>query len=341
MLNAVLGAPLLVAIALRVPTSRDPNPGPVDPLGVLLSVLGLGALVFGVIEGPERGWDSPLVLSTLVAGCVLLVGFVLWELRTKHPLLDPRLFRSPAFAAGSFAITLQFFAIFAFQFVSLQYLQQVSGYSALRAGLALLPIGIILGVLAPRAPQAAARFGLRAVVAVGSGLLAAGLLILAQLQVDSSYWHFLIGILVLGAGMALGAAPATEAILNGLPSSQQGLASAVNDTTRELGGALGIAVLGSLLNLGYRGAIDDRLADDGLREAARPSLQVAAQTAEGLGADGGGVLDAAQAAFVDGLQIAFYSGAGAVLIGTLVFLRLAPRRAPRQAPAPATNASAG
>jgi hypothetical protein len=184
---------------------------------------------------------------------------------------------------------------------------------------------------------------MRAVVGTGSALLAAGLLILAQLQVDTSYWHFVLGILVLGAGMALGAAPATEAILNGLPSSQQGLASAVNDTTRELGGALGIAVLGSLLNLGYRGTIDDRLADDGLREAARPSLQAAAQTAQGLGADGGRVLDVAQAAFVDGLHIAFYSGAGAVLLGTLVFLWLAPQRAPRQAtdlaPALAANTS--
>lgn len=336
-LNAVLGAPLLVAIARRVPTSRDPNPGPVDPVGVLLSVLGLGALVFGVVEGPERGWDSPLVLGALVVSCVSLVGFVLWELRTENPLLDPRLFRSPAFAAGSFAITMQFFAIFAFQFVSLQYLQQVLGYSALSAGLALLPIGIVLGVLAPRAPQLAARFGMRAVVAIGSVLMAAGLLILAQLQVDSGFGLFLAGIVVLGIGMALAAAPATEAILGGLPASQQGLASAVNDTTRELGGSLGIAILGSLLNLGYRGTIDDGLAEEQVREAARPSLEAAAQTAQDLGARGEGVLDVAQAAFVNGLHIAFYSGAGAVLLGTLLFLRLAPRRAPRRAVAPAID----
>src|SRR3712207_6941731 len=102
-LNAALGAPLVIAISRRVPTSRDPDPGPVDPVGVLLSVLGLGALVFGVVEGPERGWDSSLVVSALVASSVLLVGFVLWELRTQNPLLDPRLFRSPSFAAGSFA----------------------------------------------------------------------------------------------------------------------------------------------------------------------------------------------------------------------------------------------
>ncbi|HEX8102630.1 MAG TPA: DHA2 family efflux MFS transporter permease subunit [Solirubrobacteraceae bacterium] len=328
-LNAALGAPLLVAIARRVPTSRDPNPGPVDPVGVLLSVLGLGAIVFGVVEGPERGWDSPLVLGVLVGGFVALVGFVLWELRTAHPLLDPRLFRSPSFAAGSFAITMQFFAIFAFQFVSLQYLQQVLGYSALRAGLALLPIGVILGVVAPRAPQLAARFGMRAVVATGSGLLAAGLLILAQSQVDSGYGLYLAGILVLGAGMALSAAPATEAILGGLPPSQQGLASAVNDTTRELGGALGIAILGSLLNLGYRGTIDDRLADEQVRAAARPSLQAATQTAQGLGDRGGQVLDVAQGAFVHGLHIAFYSGAAAVVLGTACFLLLAPRHQPQ------------
>lgn len=325
--NAGLGAVVLLAAAVRVPTSRDPDATPLDGPGSLLSVVGLAAIVYGVIEGPDQGWTSAPVLLALIAGCVLLVAFVMWELRATHPMLDPRLFRRPAFGAGSLAIAMQFFAVFAFQFVSLQYLQQVRGYSAIGAGAALLPIGFALMLLAPQAPKLATRFGMRAVVGAGSVLVAAGLLILAQLQVDSGYGLYLAGIVVMGFGMALSAAPATQAILDALPPSQQGVASAVNDTTRELGGALGIALLGSLLNQGYRSVIDDRLSGaDQLRQAARPSIAAATQTASGIGGRGGQVLTAAQDAFVHGLHIAFYGGAGTVLLGTACFLILAPRR---------------
>lgn len=288
-------------------------------------MIGLAAVVFGIIEAPDHGWASVTVLGSVLVGCVLLVAFVAWELHTSDPLLDPRLFRSPGFASGSFAITLQFFAIFAFQFVSLQYLQQVSGFSPLGAGAALLPIAVTLQILSPRAPRLAARFGMRAVIAAGLACVTVGLLVLAQLQVDSGFGLFLAGIVVLGVGMALSAAPASEAILDSLSASHQGVASAVNDTTRELGGALGIAVLGSLLNQGYRSVVDNRLSDAAqLRESARASLQAATQLAEQLGPRGQRVLDAAQDAFVHGLHIAFYGGAGAVLIGTFAFLALAP-----------------
>lgn len=324
--NTVLALAVLVTVAVRVPTSRDPDATSFDGVGALLSVLGLTAIVFGIIEAPDRGWVSFAVLGSVIVGILLLIAFIRWELRTAHPLLDPRLFRSSAFASGSFAVTMQFFAIFAFQFVSLQYLQQVAGFSPLGAGAALLPIAVILQLLAPRAPGLAARFGMRAVVAGGCACIAVGLLVLAQLQVGSGFGLFLAGTVILAIGMALSGAPASQAILDALPDSHQGVASAVNDTTRELGGALGIAVLGSLLNQGYRTVVDSRLADaDRLREAARPSLQAAAQTADRLGAGGQRVLDAAQNGFVHGLHIAFYGGAGAVVVGTVVFFVLAPR----------------
>lgn len=339
--NGALAVAALIPIAIRVPTSRDPSATRIDLVGVLLSVAGLAAVVYGVIEAPNHGWTSLTFLGTVIGGCVLLAGFVAWSLRVENPLLDPRLFRSPGFASGSLAITMQFFAIFAFQFVSLQYLQSVLGFSALAAGAALLPIAVMLMTLAPRAPRLADRFGMRAVVVAGSLLIVAAFVIFAQLQVDSSYLHYLAGTLVLGIGMALGAVPATTAILDSLPPSHQGVASAVNDTTREVGGALGIAVLGSLLNQGYRSTIDARLADvDQLRNAARPSLQVAAQTAGELGPRGQRVLETAQDAFVHGLHIAFYSGAGAVLLGTLCFLLIAPRRASRNDRAPALEHAA-
>lgn len=339
--NGGLAVAALIPIAIRVPTSRDPSAARVDPVGVLLSVSGLAAIVYGVIAAPDHGWTSLTVLGTVIGGCVLLAGFVAWSLRVEDPLLDPRLFRSPGFASGSLAITMQFFAIFAFQFLSLQYLQSVLGFSALGAGAALMPIAVMLMTLAPRAPRLVDRFGMRAVITAGSLLIVAAMIIFTQLQVDSSYLHYLAGTLVLGIGMALAAVPATTAILDSLPPSHQGVASAVNDTTRELGGALGIAVLGSLLNQGYRSTIDTRLADaDQLRTAARPSLQAAAQTASALGPRGQRLIDTAQDAFVHGMHIAFYTGAGVVMLGTLCFLALAPRGAVPSLAIPAVEGAA-
>jgi MFS family permease len=223
---------------------------------------------------------------------VLLTAFVLYELRRDEPMLDPRLFRLRGFTAGSVSVFAQFFALFGVIFVLLQYLQFVLRYSPLQAGAALAPMALVMIAVAPRVPRLAERVGLRRVGPVGLALAAAGLLIISTMGLDASYWTLLGGVLVLGLGMALAAPPATAAIVDALPADKQGVASAVNDTAREVGGALGIAVLGSAL-AGHVG-------------------QLGPQTDP--------------QALVDGFQAALHAGAGALLVGALVVFARAPRR---------------
>jgi EmrB/QacA subfamily drug resistance transporter len=251
-LNVVLATVALVGTIAFVPSTRESNPVRLDPVGVLLSVSGLGALVGGIIEGPERGWGDALTIGALGAGILGLVLFVIWELRRSELMLDPRNFLRRGFGAGSASLTVQFFAMFGFLFLALPYLQLVQGFSPLQAAGALLPMAVVVMPLSRVAPALTARTGVRVTGAAGLTLMAIGFVILATLAPGSSYWQFLVGLLPFGAGVALAGAPATTAIVASLPREKQGVASAVNDVSRELGGALGIAVLGSLQNTQYR-----------------------------------------------------------------------------------------
>jgi MFS family permease len=203
--------------------------------------------VWAFIEGPQRGWPDSLVVGGFAAAVLLGAAFVAWELRRREPMLDPRLFRLRGFSAGSLSIFVQFFATFGLIFVLLQFLQLVLGYSPLEAGAALAPVAITVVAIAPRVPRLVERVGVRPVGPTGLALMAVGLFVLSSMDAGSSYWHLLAGGLVLGLGMALAATPATTAIVESLPDEKQGVASAVNDASREVGGALGIAVLGSVL----------------------------------------------------------------------------------------------
>lgn len=245
-LNVVLGGVGLV-MTLRFVPAGAPEPARLDGGGSALSALGLAALVWAFIEGPTRGWASPTVAGGFAAGVVLLAAFVVYELRSPAPMLDPRLFGQRSFAAGSLTVFVQFFALFGTIFVLLQYVQFVLGYSPLQAGAALAPAALATMAVAPRVPRLAERVGMRRVVPAGLLLVAVGLTLAATMGAGSSYWTLLGAVLLLGLGMALAAPPATTAILTSLPDEQQGVASAVNDTAREVGGALGIAVLGSVL----------------------------------------------------------------------------------------------
>ena len=246
--SAVWALLALAGTLAFVPATRDEERPALDPVGAGLSAAGLSALVFGIIEGPVRGWDDGVVLLALAGGVAGLVAFVLWELRAERPMLDPRLFALRGFSAGSLSITLQFFALFGFLFAILQFVQTVLGYSPLEAAAAMLPMGIMVVALSRGvAPRLAERIGLRAVTALGLSTMGAGLAVCSTLGAGAGYEHLLAGLLVTGAGAGLATAPATTAIVSSLPGNKQGVASAVNDTARELGGALGIAVVGSVL----------------------------------------------------------------------------------------------
>jgi EmrB/QacA subfamily drug resistance transporter len=243
--------------ALLVPNSRDESTARLDWFGGVLSVLAVSGLVFGIIEGPERGWDSQESILGLSIGAVALIAFVIWELTAKHPLLDPRLFKLRGFSSGAFSITIQFFAQFGFIFVGMQYLQFVAGFTPLEAALHLLwmplvvlPGSRIAGALSKKVPQ-------KILGTIGLLIFGYALLHFAGLPVEFDYWYFTTGILLFGTGMALAATPATVAITAALPDEKQGVASAVNDTAREVGSAFGIAILGAALTDTYKAEMTD------------------------------------------------------------------------------------
>jgi EmrB/QacA subfamily drug resistance transporter len=326
--NVVLAALAAAATIPIVPTSRSPQRVRLDPFGALLSSLGLFGLVFAIIEAPQRGWLDPLTLAGLGAGALLLVAFVLFELVRREPMLDPRLFAKRGFGIGSLSLALQFFAQFGFLFVSLQYLQFVLGYSPLEAGLSILPMALMLMAISPRAPGLAQHLGVRVVGGTGLALMSGGFLVFTTLGVDSSYWRFGIGALITGIGLALATSPATTAIVSSLPEHRQGIASAVNDLMREVGGAFGIAVLGSVLAGGYRNGMAAATSNlpGPAADAARGSIVAATEIAHRAGPHGAALLESARAAFVDGLSTSLLVGACVLVAAGAVVAVLGPRR---------------
>ena len=326
-LNVVFASLGLLGTLAFVPPSVDKHPPALDIVGALLSLVAVTAFVFGIIEGPERGWTDALTLGAIGLGVAAGVLFVLWELRMKQPLLDPRLFRIRGFSAGSLTLVAQFMAAFGFFFVVLQYLQFVTGRSPLEAALALLPLPFVLLPTARTAPLVAQRIGFRRLGPIGLLSSAIGFVILSQLQVDSSYLHFVVGLLFFGFGMGAAGTPATTAITSSLPMEKQGVASAWNDTARELGSAFGIAILGSLLNQGYRDGMVEAVAGlpEQIAERVLGSVAfTAAPEVAAFGERGQQLVDAGRAAFVGGVGDALLVGAAVLVTGAVIVAVLAP-----------------
>ncbi len=323
-----LGLIALIAAARIAPNSKLDR-ARLDVVGGALSAVGLSALVYAIIEGPERGWTDPVTLAAFGVALALIAAFVGWEMRRTEPLLDPRLFRLPGFGAGTLSITVQFFAFFGFIFVILQYVQFVLGYSPLVAGLALAPMALLMMGISPRVPRLLERFGPAHVAPIGLLSMAGGFAVFSTAAVGSTYWLILGGLLLLGVGAALATTPATTAIVSSLPRSKQGVASAVNDAAREVGGALGIAVLGSALTDRYQAGVSGAVAHapGALADHAHDALPAALALAQQLGGERGAALAAqAQSAFVDGLGLAMLIAAATVAAAAVFVFWRAPSR---------------
>ncbi len=328
--TAVLAAVALVATIVIVPSTSEANAPRLHIVGSVLSALAIGGLVLGITEGPQRGWLNPLTLGGLVGGSLVLVGFVILSLRAEEPLFDPRLFRNRGFSAGTVSVFLQFIAMYGFFFLVLQYLQLVLGYGTLKASLAVVPFVVGMMPASTAAARLARRFGGRLVGATGLAISALGFVWLAQLTASSSYPAVLVGMVVTGVGLGLGMTPATNAIVESLPIAKQGLASAVNDTSREMGGAFGIAIVGSAFTAGYRSHISPAIctsaSGSGASAAARQAPATALQVAGRLGAGGTGLVHDARVAFMSGQRQALLIGAAALIVG-VAFLLLRPQAA--------------
>ncbi|MBA2808147.1 MFS transporter [Streptomyces sp. KM273126] len=337
----------LVIVALTmtlrsVPNSREASGHAFDTVGALTSVVAVVGLIFVRQEGPERGWTSPATLLGLAVGTIAAGAFVAWELRRRDAaLLDVRLFGERSLAGGSITL-LVLFGVQAGIFVVLfPFFQAVLGWSGLLSTLALMPMAVLMMMASGLAPKLAAHVGPRATMTTGILLAGAGLALMAAIvSVDGGYPSVLPGMLAMGIGMGLSMTPSTEAITSALPRERQGVASALNDVTREFGTALGVALLGALLSSGYRNAIDSRLSGvpEGPADTAREGVANALDAAHQAGPHARVLIRAAQESFVDGWQHAMWAGV-AVMAALFCYILARgpqhPTRTPANEPEPA------
>ncbi|MEU7277535.1 MFS transporter [Streptomyces sp. NPDC045431] len=326
----------LVAMVLLVPDSKDPRPGRLDPLGVALSIVGLVLLVYGIIRGGELAdFTAPSSLLPLLGGLAVLAGFVLHEKRTDHPAIDMAHFRKPAFSGAVAAISLVFFALMGVTFVAAFYLQSLRGYSALQAGLLLLPLAVAQLLFAPRARLAVARFGARAVCTAGMLVIAGCLASFAFYDATTPVWVLELVLFAQGAGMAHVMPPVTVTVMQSLPRTRAGSGSAISNTFRQVGGALGVAVLGSVLSTAYRDGVEghlDAVPPGAAREAAGESIESTLAAADRLGAAGRELAPAAYDAFLAAMHLTAVVSMGAALVGAAVVSTVLPARRPPHGP---------
>lgn len=324
--TAIAALAAALAAALLAPETKSSTPEPVDAPGVASTMIAVGTLVYGIIEGSDQGWTKPQVLTAFAVCAAALAAYALAGLRSRHPLLDPRLFGLPGFRAGAISILAQFLGVFGFFFVGLQFLQLILGYSPFKSAVALIPVAALVMPVSVATPRLVTRIGLK--IPMGGGLLflAAGMFWVSRLHADSGYLPFLAGLLLAGVGIGLTSSTGTSAIVASLGPDRQGVASAMNDTSREVGAALGIAVMGSVFSSQYRNHLPDlaRLPAQAA-EAVRHSAAAGLQVADKLGPQGAELTHAVRDSFIDGFTAATAVAAAiltAVAIGAFI-------RAPR------------
>jgi EmrB/QacA subfamily drug resistance transporter len=321
-----------------VPESSDPEQARLDLPGLAVSSAAIGLLVYTIIEAPNRGWSAPITIVSFATTAALVAVFIAVERRRPHPMIDVSLFRTPAFSAASGAVTVAFFALFGFIFLVTQYFQFIRGYGALSTGVRILPVATTIALGSVVGVMLAGRVGTRAVVVLGLLLLGSSFGWIALSPAFMSYGRIVGQMVLIGLGLGLTTAPATESILSVLPPAKAGVGSAVNDATREAGGTLGVAVLGSIFTSLYA----DRLASTAFNTLPSSVAQASQDSvAAALGAIGGAgrpvhgmLLDGLQNSFMYGFHVACVVAAAICLLGAVGALAL-PGRAHRTAEVPA------
>jgi EmrB/QacA subfamily drug resistance transporter len=339
LINVPLVAVALVGVMLTVPETAEPGGHRLDLLGTVLVGGALFVIVDAIIEAPDRGWTGVVTLAEIAAGLAALGVFAWWELRIEHPLVDLRIFASRAFSAAAASVTVVFFALFGSLFVLTQYLQLVHGYSPLSAGLRALPFALAMAAMSPLSPILATHFGTRLVIPAGMALMGLGLLDLSTAGVHTSYPPIALAVAIMGAGMGMVMAPASTIIMTTVPAHQAGAGSAINDTIREVGGALGIAIVGSLAAAVYRSRLTHLLvaqhAPGPVVHTATSSVAAANVVGQRVGgASGSELVSAAHIAFVNAMAIGVRVAAAAALVSAVAAVFALPRRGKPTAVAP-------
>ncbi len=345
LVNVPIAVTGLLAAIWVVPNSQNPAAKRPDPIGAGLSILGMGLLLWGIIEAPNRSWSSPLILGAIGAAVAVLAGFATWERHSTHPMLEVSFFRSRRFSAAMGAMAFIMFALMGGLFLLTQYLQFSLGYSAFQTGLRIAPIAGVLLVVAPLSVLVERVVGTKPVLFAGMAFIGVGFGLLSQVTVRDSYLDVLPAFMVIGLGTGLAFAPATESVMGSLPVSQAGVGSATNGSALQTGGALGVGILGSLLNTRYQDRLSPVLAHYTMPKSILHLITGSLGGALGVshqlgGALGAGLATLARQSFVSGLDLAVTVGAIVVGIAALVVLLALPNRAALRDDTPAEEVAA-
>jgi len=339
---AILGVACAVPL---IPDSKNPDALPPDVAGALMSIAGLGLVLWSLIEAPVRGWSSPLVIGAGIAGLAVLVAFAAWERASSHPMLNVQFFRRRRFSAAVSSVGLATFGLFGALFVLTQYLQFSLGYTALQAGVRVLPAAGAIAIVAPFSTVLVRVAGTKLTVAAGLAIVAAGLWQLSTATAATTFTDILPGLILLGVGAGLTIPSGTESVMGSLPSGHTGVGSATNGTFMQVGGALGVAVIGSLMNARYQGRMTSALAPYHIPHAIMQAILGSLGGALAVASHVGGLLGAelahlARSAFVSGMDLGLATGACVAVAGCLIALFALPSRAPGHPGPPAGDAGA-
>jgi EmrB/QacA subfamily drug resistance transporter len=344
LINVPFAAVGLLATAYLGPNSRNPAAKPADPVGAILSIAGIGLLLWALIEAPSRTWTSASILGAFAAAAASITAFILWERHSTHPMLPMKFFRSRRYSAAIAALALVLFALLGLFFLMTQYFQFCLDFSPLRTGLAIAPVALVLLVVAPLSVYAVRHLGTKVVVCSGIALIAVGLGLLSRTTVHSTYGDALPLFLMMGVGVGLSLAPSTDSVMGSLPRAEAGVGSATSDTSMQIGGALGVAVLGTALTIRYQNLMAPLLAHQRIPEPIRQlvlgsiggALAVAHQAP---GSSGAILAEAARRGFISGMDLALIIAAVIVGVAGLVVLFALPNRPTRPASIATSEAS--
>jgi EmrB/QacA subfamily drug resistance transporter len=339
----LINAPVVVIAVIGawffIPESKDPNPKTLDWIGALLEMAGVTGIVYGIIEEPVRGWTDLQVAGPIVAGAALIAAFVVWQFRTRVPLVDLNLFRNRRFALSTVAFTIVGFAMTGVLFVLSPYLQVVQGNDAQGTGIRLLPLIAAMMVGAAGSAWLSKRLGAKVMVSGGLVGIAAGMLLLSRAGVDTGFGLVAVALAVIGLSIAFTMIPALDAILGALPAGETGAGSALTRAIQNVGASLGVAVMGSILNSAYQAHLSWQLAGlpAAARSAAETSVAVAAAVARHLpGPLGDRLLRSAETAYAQGMSEVLVATAGLLVVGAVLMALFLPARAADSAEAAAS-----
>jgi len=330
LINVPIALAGLLAAYWLVPDSKNPVAKAPDLAGAGLSMAGIGVILWSIIEGPTRGWSSPGVIGAGAGGLAVLILFTVWERATDHPMLNLSFFRQRPFSAAIPAVVTLTFGLFGALFVLTQFLQLYLGFTALQAGLRLLPVAAAVIVVASASAVCMRAIGPKFTIAAGLALVAAGLWLISGTAVSTAFAGPAAGMVLLGAGAGLALPTATGSVVGSVPPADSGVASAVDTTAIQLGGALGVAVVGSLLATRYQDRMTSALSGQPLPAAAKNSLGGALAAARAGGTTGSPLIHLAKTAFTSGMDLGLLTGAVVAVAGCLVALICLPARSGRK-----------